>query len=130
MASGKTVEEQVAALLKFREKVEKSLALAGNSRTFAGLIGEVVDSHAQVFHDDEGVVVTQIEDTETGFRLLNIWVMAGELDSVLELLEAAVEWGRSVGATSAMGLGRRGWGKTSIIEKGWKPEMTLYTREI
>jgi hypothetical protein len=125
------MEKRVAALLKFRSKLEASLRLAGNSRTFAGMIGEVVDCHAQVFYNDLGVVVTQIEDTEVGHRLINIWVAAGEMDGVLPLLDEAVDWGESVGAVVAVSTGRRGWGRIpEIIEQGWKPEMTLYTREI
>ena len=131
MASDSEMEKRVAALLKFREQIEEGLQRGGNTRTFTGLMGDVIDCSAQVFYSDSGVVVSQIQDAETGHRVIHIWLVAGELEGVLELTEEAVAWGKSMGADVATSTGRRGWERVpAVLERGWKPDLTLYTREI
>lgn len=125
------VEMLVAQLLKHREGLEEALTHGGRARTFSGVVADVVDGRAQVFYNDEAVVVTQLEDTEAGHRIVHIWLCAGERDNVLKITDRAEAWGRSMGAKIATTVGRRGWERLPAVrERGWKPDLTYYVKEL
>lgn len=74
---------------------------------------------AQVWTFDDGgkvhgVLVTQVQDTTNGRRLL-IWVAVGSSpdlrDEISEALSVLEPWGREIGCNRVRIVGRKGWSK-------------------
>lgn len=110
------------------EGITKALAHGGGTYTLADVVDKIDAEHAQVWRDENAVIVTQINDTPQK-RVLHFWLATGDLEDVIALSEVAIEWGRERGCTAATLSGRRGWVK-ALAGHGWSEQHTVMGREI
>jgi len=112
----------VKTITDFMPQIRKALSY-GSRYTAEELCAEIVAGRAQLWHQGDGMVVTQLDHKPSG-RGLYFWVAAGDLDDVIDLHRQACEWGKSVGCTWATFVGRKGWEKV-LVDEGWKADKRI-----
>ena len=85
------------------------------------LLGE-----AQLWVGERSAAVTQIDERPRA-RLLNVWLIGGDLDEVLAAVPAFEAFGREFGCVALVGVGRRGWTRKA---PGWTEVATVVERVI
>lgn len=115
-------------LTRFEAKLRKALSYEPGVSSFEGLAREIESGDAQLWLQGDGLVVTQIRETESG-NALNYWLAAGDMDDVLALTDDIEEWARDeMDCKTAYVTGRRGW--TRILpDYGWSAEPTVNFRK-
>jgi hypothetical protein len=92
-------------------------------------VERVKTGHAQVWIDEDAVLLTQLPDSGE----LNIWIAAGKMEQAIELSRDACWWAKhELGLTTAYFTGRRGWARVrSVINDGWVRRGTdLFIKEL
>lgn len=89
----------------------------------------VTTGAAQVFANDEAVILTEIKNYPTGALEIHGLVAAGELAAILDLIEQAEAWGRSVGCQFASIASREGWGRV-LAGRGYQPYQMQIRKEL
>lgn len=117
------------ALVALLPQLDKALAIGGNGYTIQDVLEECHDGSAQLWLQDGAVIVTRVNDYPTGIGELVFWIAAGEMQKVLALADHVYEWGRRVGCSRAVFVGRKGWAKV-LGEHGWNPKLTAYWKEL
>lgn len=72
----------------------------------------------QAFHNDRAIVLTSIIDAPQR-RYIEVFMSAGDIDGVLELIPLAEEWGKKQGAEFARAMVRPGYERI-LKDRGWK----------
>jgi len=121
---------ELLALLRFDKKLEKALALGGFAHSLSDVMDRVARNHAQVFHSEGGVLVTEIVETKRG-QVLNIWLTAGDMEDCVELSRQAVAAATEYGCVSATFTGRMGWLRSDVVgSDGWKPKAIVFAKKL
>ena len=113
------------------QEIEEGLRKAlerGGGHTLEDVARLIRDGQAQLWAEDEAVLVTQIIDTPQR-RELHFWLATGALDKVVDLSNRVLDWGRDNGCEHATLSGRRGWVK-ALSGEGWTEELVLMGRPI
>lgn len=108
------------------EGIERALKYGGNTHSGLDVLDCVEKGEAQLWLEPEATIVTQIFE-HPNERTLHFWLAAGELESVLELSDKVMEWGKSKGCTRATLSGRKGWAR-ALEHRGWS-DTKLVTME-
>lgn len=98
------------------DRLELAARLGGESLQV--VMWEVDAGMAQVWYDENSVIVTQVNDKGAG-KVLHFWLAAGSLREVIDLSHRVLEWGRGVGCVRATLVGRRGWRRV-LPREGWR----------
>ena len=116
------------SLEKFRPGLKKALAIAGNTHTIADVAQLLLDSRAQLWVDEDAIVVTEILQYPRK-KVLRIWITTGELEPCLKLIRRVLKWGKEEDCDFAVGTGRRGWLKP-LRREGWTETLAVYEQEL
>ena len=111
----------------YREMIESALAYGGGTHTFEDVVDLVLSGRAQLWPAPRGVAITEIIAYPRK-RVLHCFLAAGEMDQILDMIDSAVEWGRTQSCTSLTLSGRSGWQR--VLDKhGFKPVLVTMERE-
>lgn len=113
---------------QYREMIDSALAYSGGTHTFEDVVDLVASGRAQLWPAERGVAVTEII-VYPRKRVLHIFLAAGEMDQLLDMIESAEQWGRTQGCTSLTMSGRMGWQRV-LNKQGFKPVLVTMEREI
>jgi hypothetical protein len=106
-----------------RSRLEKALALGGDTHTLADVVQLIRDGKAQYWEHGDGTVITELHDFPCR-KAVHYWLVSGRLRDCLALEHDVNPWAIEQGCTVATAVGRRGWlgplGKT-----GWRAAPTL-----
>lgn len=112
---------------QYRELIESALAYSGGTHTFDDVAQMVIEGKAQIWPAQRGVAITEIIEYPRK-RVLHVFLAAGELDQLLDMIQSAEDWGRTQGCTSLTMSGRFGWQR--VLDKhGFKPVLVTMERE-
>lgn len=112
-------------------KLEEALERGGGTHNF---MRDIVPHLAQgtgryqLWHRNGGAIVTELIDFPN-FRVVNYFLVAGELPSVLAMQPEIDAWARTNGATRAVADGRLGW-KRALEPYGWKQRSVGLYRDL
>lgn len=113
---------------QYREMIEAALVYSGGTHTFEDVRELVATGRAQLWPAPRGVAITEII-VYPRKRVLHIFLAAGEMDQLTDMIESAEQWGRTQGCTSLTMAGRFGWQR--VLDKhGFKPVLVTMEREI
>lgn len=113
---------------QYRALIDRALAYSGGTHTFEDVAELIVSGKAQLWPAQRGVAVTEIVEYPRK-RVLHIFLAAGEMGQLLDMIDAAADWGRSQGATSLTMSGRLGW--LRVLDKhGFTPLNVTMERNI
>ena len=108
--------------------IESALAYSGGTHTFDDVVEMVIAGKAQIWPAPRGVAITEIIEYPRK-RVLHVFLAAGELDQLTDMIDSAREWGLTQGCTSMTMSGRMGWQR--VLDKhGWKPVLVTMERPI
>lgn len=111
-----------------RDLIESALRYSGGTHSFDDISQAVLDGRMQIWPAPKGVAITEIIVYPRA-KVLHIFLAAGEMDQLLDMIDAAREWGRSQGCTSLTMTGRPGWERV-LGNHGWSRRSITMTREI
>jgi hypothetical protein len=101
-------------------RLQKALARAGHTHDFErDVVPMLMDGRAQWWGNDKSVVITEIQRFPN-YSVLNYWLVAGELQSCLDLQPEIDRWARLQGCARAIGMGRQGFLRV-LPRYGWMP---------
>lgn len=108
--------------------IESALAYSGGTHTFDDVVAMVASGKAQIWPAPRGVAITEIIEYPRK-RVLHVFLAAGELDQLVDMIDSAEQWGRTQRCTSLTMSGRFGWQR--VLDKhGFKPVLVTMEREV
>jgi hypothetical protein len=110
------------------EKLQKILDLMGNTHTVQDIIAEIEAGTMQGFVEEDSWAVTQIHQFPRK-RLLEIWMVVGELRNIDTLHARVVSYARETGCDLVRTFGRLGW-KPTADRLGWKLKASAWVLEL
>lgn len=111
-----------------KARLDKALEFGGRTHTMADLVMLLRRGEAQWFGNGSACVVAEVL-TYPQAKMLNFWLVAGELQACLALQDEVDEFGLREGCTRAVATGRCGW-LPALTARGWKLSAYRYTRAL
>jgi len=111
-----------------RYLIESALRYSGGTHSFDDVKAAILDGTMQIWPAPRGVAVTEIIVYPRA-KSLHVFLAAGEMDQLLDMIDAAMHWGRSQGCTAMSMTGRFGWQKV-LAKHGWKPKHITLERSL
>lgn len=115
-------------LVRCRQWIEDALAYSGGTHDFDDVAEAIADSRMQLWPAPRGCGVTQIV-VYPKKKVLHVFLAAGEMDQLLDMIEAAAAWGKAQGCTGMTMSGRKGWERV-LAKHGWAPFLSVMEREV
>lgn len=88
--------------------IEAALKHAHNSHKMSDVFKAIVEGDAQFWAAKDAGLVTEIISYPQR-RTLRFWLAGGNLETLQELEESAIEWSKAWGCVACEIIGRRGW---------------------
>ena len=107
-----------------RSRLEKALALGGDTHTLADVVALIRDGKAQYWEQDDGLIITEIH-TYPRRRDVHYWLASGDLRACLDLQAKIDPWAIGQGCAMATITGRKGWLRAAAAA-GWMASPNLY----
>lgn len=114
---------------RLQDHIEAALLFAGGTHTKEDVWHMISDEHAQLWHGNSSVIVTQIEDAPRA-KILHFWLAGGDLHELEVMYPLIEEWGEALGCTRATLTGRKGWERTFLRDLGWSYAHTTFAKEL
>jgi hypothetical protein len=111
-----------------RHHIEAALKYGGNTHTFEDVRDMILAGTAQIWPAPRGCAVSEVI-TYPRKRVLNVWLAAGEMDQIIDMIDSAIAWGKSQGCDAMTLSGRVGWQKV-LAKHGFKPTMMTLERAL
>ena len=109
-------------------RIAHALKRGGDTHTLQDVLRGLTDGKYQLFENDDGVCVTEVMEAPNG-RYLHCWIVAGRLPGVMQLQGVVERHARAQSCKFMSTTGRHGW-KSVLPQYGWKPVMTVFTKEL
>ncbi len=103
----------VEALAAVRGPLERAIAEAGGITDFAGVYNDVASGRMQVFATGGSILLAEVQQYRLA-KVLQLCYGAGALSEMEPWFDTVLEWGRQMGCTKVVMLGRRGWERTFL----------------
>lgn len=104
-------------------RMQKALRLSADTHSLEDVIEALKRGEMQAFHNDRAIVLTEIAVAPRR-KFVHVFMSAGDLDGVLELLPQIEEWGKAQGAEFARASVRPGY-EPILKARGWKKTMVV-----
>jgi hypothetical protein len=111
-----------------RARFEASLRYGGETHSVEDVVERVRKGLARYWEHRDGTIVSEVYDLPLK-KVLNLWVLSGDLHDIIELEPQVCDWGRSEGCVMATASGRRGWGRVGQ-PLGWRPHMFTFAKHL
>lgn len=115
-------------VLDYRALIESALAYSGGTHEFADIVDGVVSGRMQLWPADRGVAVTEIVEYPRK-RVLHVFLAAGEMDQLIDMIGDAERWGFAHGCKYVTVAGRTGWRRV-LGKHGWRESVAVMEKEI
>lgn len=114
---------------EIKRRIEKALEVYG-THTWEDLCAELVRGDAQIFWNDHGAWITRINEFPRK-RMLSVWIVAGKMPEVMDLLEKVEAHARSAGCTEITAVARKGWlSHKETFGSGWRNDTVVLRRKV
>lgn len=110
-----------------QDRIKRALRRDG-THTWEHVKERLRDGRAQMFWNDHGAWITEINAYPLK-RVMNCWVVAGELPGVMDLQEHVLAHARENDCADLTATARFGW-KHVARQYGWKEKAMLIHREV
>lgn len=108
-------------------RIKKALKRDG-THSWDDLVARIKDGSANIFWSEHGAWVTELVPFPQK-KLLNVWVVAGELPEVMDLQPQVLAFAKEHGCASVYATARKGW-KFVAQEHGWHEHAVVITHEV
>jgi hypothetical protein len=110
-----------------RKWIEDALEYSGGSHDFQDVADGILSGRMQLWPAEKGCAVTEIV-LYPKKSVLHVFLAGGEMETIVNMIDSAVAWGKTQGCTSMTIAGRRGWERV-LAKHGYKPVMTVLERD-
>lgn len=108
---------------QIRKWIADALEYSGGTHTVDDVIDGIVSGHMQLWPAPRGCAVTEIVSYPRK-KVLHVFLAAGEMDQIVDMLESAKDWGRQQGCDAFTIAGRKGW-KRVLAKHGFNETFTV-----
>jgi hypothetical protein len=109
--------------------ISAALEHAGRTHTLDDVRETIARGDGQLWAGADCALVTTIETSPTRKTLL-LWLAGGDISELINEWRAEAEsWGREMGCTMSMVIGRRGWVK-ALQPHGYAPQACILTKDL
>jgi hypothetical protein len=116
-------------LERLRHHVEAALEYSGGTHGIEDIAEGLKTGRFQLWPAKNSVIVTEII-VYPRLKNLHFFLAGGDLDE-LRLMQPLVEsWGKSMGCTRVSLAGRKGWEKTFLKDRGYKPKWFVLSKDL
>ena len=112
----------------YRELIESALKYSGGTHTFEDVAAGIASGHMQLWPTEKACAVTEIV-VYPRKNVLHVFLAAGDLEQIVNGIDAVAAWGKSQGCESLTLNGRHGWQRV-LKNRGWTPVMTVMERTL
>jgi len=117
-----------SSLIKWREKIERALALTGGGYSYDHVCAMVLTGQAHLYDYDDTLLIMQVIDFPN-YRSYHCFIACGNINSVPDKDEEMCKVARELGCREITANGRPGWPR--IAKKvGWKQRLALIYKEV
>ena len=115
-------------LIRCEKWITDALAYSGDTHDFEHVVSGVLLGNMQFWPNKDCCLITEFH-TFPKKRVLHIFLAGGDLDQLLSMHPAVMEWAKANGCSDLTESGRKGW--TKVLKKhGWKESFTTMSRAI
>ena len=107
--------------------LESALVYADKSHTADDVAQLVAEGKLQAWYGPGAVVITEVI-TYPQYRVCNVFLAAGSLREIQAMQPGIEEWARSQGCARMVFTGRKGWGRTFLINEGYGSQLEVFTK--
>jgi hypothetical protein len=121
------VPRSLARLNDFRAEIERALAADGGCYTIEDVAAEIDAGKVLLWDGIDCIIVTR-ELQYPQKRVLHVWLAAGRggLRTIVDRMDPLITgYARGRGVDIMTFTGRRGWARSQLAERGWKPALSL-----
>jgi len=113
----------------YEQQIRRALPYSGGTFTYEEVRDAVKAGRLQFWALNESFVITDVVNFPS-HKNLHFFLLGGAMDDMKAMQGPIEAWGKSQGCTTASALGRKGWERSFIVERGWAPMATLFTKEL
>jgi len=115
---------------RYAHHLVRALEHAPDTHTLQDLRDGVATGAFQLWPGRDSAILTQVQ-VYPRRKVLCIYLAAGHLDELRNLLSDVLAWARELGCASAYIAGRPGWARTFLTkEEGWQATQVILEREL
>lgn len=103
--------------------MRKALRIGSDTHSVDDLIGALKRGEMQAFSNDRAIVITEIAQTPRR-RFLHVFLSAGEIDGVMDLMDEITAWAIRQGCEFARATVRPGY-EPLLKKQGWQRKQIL-----
>jgi len=103
--------------------MRKALRLGSDTHTLEDLVEALRKGEMQAHYNDRAIMITEIAQSPRR-RFVHVFLSAGELDGVIELMEQVEKWAIAQGCEFARACVRPGY-EPVLKARGWKRRMIM-----
>jgi len=115
-------------LEEYRPQIESALAYSGGTHLFEDVVQGVVNGWMQAWVNNDSIAITEVI-TFPRKKTLHCFLAGGKKAEIIEMMNDAAAWGRSLGCTGFTIAGRKGWVRV-LRSHGWKPQFYVMGMDI
>jgi hypothetical protein len=116
---------------RLADYITRAIEYTGGAHTLETLWEAIECGDLQLWPYRDSLTITELQRTPSGKKGIHFFLAAGNLEELKALQPIVVAWAITQGATYATMIGRRGWERSFLTrESGWRPTMTMFTRDL
>ncbi len=109
--------------------VRAALAYSGGTHDEYDVAAGIAEGHFQMFCGGDSIAITEINEYPKA-KDCHVFLAGGNLQE-LEVVTARIEqWARSIGCTRVTLAGRKGWERTFLAERNYRPRWYVMAKEL
>ena len=109
-----------------RDHIQAALDHGGNTHTFEDVRDMILAGRLQIWPGPRGCAVTEIIEYPRK-KVLHCFLAGGEMDQIIDMIDSAIEWGKTQGCEGLTLSGRMGWQRV-LAKHGFKPVLLTLER--
>ena len=111
-----------------REWIEAALEYSGGTHSYDDIMAGIESGHMQLWPAKKACAITEIV-VYPQKKVLHVFLAAGDLDQIVDMIDAGAAWGIGQGCQMMTMNGRRGWLRV-LSKEGWANTMTVMERRL
>jgi hypothetical protein len=109
--------------------LKEALEYAGGTHTVEDAWKMIDEGRAELWVFGQSVMVTQMIKTPRKMEL-QVWLAAGALPDMEVLEKQITEFANVAQCDRMVFSGRKGWERSFLVERGWKPTLVTLEKEL
>ena len=109
--------------------ISAALEYCGGTHKIEDIIAGIYTGQFQFWPGEKSAVITEIVE-HPQMRVLHFFLVGGDLAELAEMEPVMVAWGRRMGCERATTIGREGWRRTFLKDRGYRPMWHVMARNL